>query len=61
MVLAAAIIGPIAGLCAIMGIITAMEVIPVLMPQLTWTFWFVLSAVLFLATITLLLSRSQEY
>ena len=55
-----AILGSIAGLAAVMGIITALEVIPLITPQLTWTFWFVLSAILFLAAITFLLGR-EEY
>jgi len=57
----AAITGIIGGLSAAMGVVTALEVIPLLAPQLTWTFWMVLSAVLFLASITLLLGRSEEY
>jgi hypothetical protein len=56
----AALLGSIAGLAAMMGIITALEVIPLITPQLTWTFWFVLSAILFLAAITFLLGR-EEY
>ena len=55
-----AILGSIAGLAAVMGIITALEVIPLITPQLSWTFWFVLSAILFLAAITFLLGR-EEY
>jgi hypothetical protein len=55
-----AILGSIGGLAAVMGIVTALEVIPLITPQLTWTFWFVLSAILFLAAITFLLGR-EEY
>jgi hypothetical protein len=55
-----AILGSIAGLAAVMGIITALEVIPLITSQLSWTFWFVLSAILFLAAITFLLGR-EEY
>jgi len=58
--LTAAIIGGIGGLCAVMGIITATEVISLLMPQFTWTFWFMLSAILLLASIALALGRSYE-
>ena len=54
----AAICGTIGGLLAVVGIITATEVITVLMPQLTWMFWFVLSAILLLAAIALALGRS---
>ena len=49
----AAIIGAIGGLCAVMGIITAIEVIQLISPQLTWTFWFALSAILLLASIAI--------
>lgn len=56
----AALLGAIAGLAAVTGIITALEVIPLITPQLTWTFWFVLSAILFLAAIVFLLGR-EEY
>ena len=56
----AAIVGAIGGLCAIMGIITAAEVIPLIMPQFTWNFWFVLSAILLLGSIVFLLGRGYE-
>lgn len=55
-----AIIGAIGGLCAVMGIITAVEVIPLVMPQFTWMFWFVLSAILLLASIAFALGRGYE-
>jgi hypothetical protein len=53
----AAIIGGIGGLCAVMGIITAVEVIPLITSQLTWMFWFVLSAILLLGSIAIALGR----
>jgi hypothetical protein len=56
----AAIVGAIGGLCAIMGIITAAEVMPLIMPQFTWNFWFVLSAILLLGSIVFLLGRGYE-
>ena len=56
----ALIVGIIGGLCAVMGIITAVEIIPVVMPQLTWMFWFMLSAILYLTTIAFILSRGYE-
>ena len=56
----AAIIGAIGGLCAVMGIITASEVILPIMPQFTWNFWFVLSAILLLACIAFTLGRGNE-
>ena len=58
--ISAAIIGAIGGLSAVMGIVTALEVIPLVMPELTWMFWFVLSAVLLLASIALAQGRSYE-
>jgi len=58
--LTAAIVGVLGGLCAIMGIITATEVIDLIMPQFTWNFWFVLSAILLLASIAFSLGRGYE-
>lgn len=58
--LTAAIVGAIGGLCAVMGIVTATEVIPLIMPQFTWMFWFVLSALLLLASIAFALGRGFE-
>ncbi len=55
---ASAIIGGIGGLCAVMGIITAAKVIPPIMPEFTWMFWLVLSAILLLASIAFALGRS---
>ncbi len=58
----AAIIGGIGGLCAVMGIVTALGVVDLvmLMPQLTWDFWFSLSAIFLLAAIAFALGRSYE-
>ena len=56
----ALIVGIVGGLCAVVGIITAVEIIPVVMPQLTWMFWFMLSAILYLTTIAFILSRGYE-
>ena len=53
------IVGIIAGLCMVMGIITATELIPALGAELTWLFWFVLSGILFLASIALSLGRGE--
>jgi hypothetical protein len=49
----AAILGGIGALCAVMGVVVALEVSLPLGEQLTWMFWFVLSAILFLASIAL--------
>ena len=57
----ALILGLVATLCAIVGVVTALEVFPLLGPQLTTMFWLVLSAILFLATIALTTSsRSHD-
>jgi hypothetical protein len=54
----AAILGGIGGLCAVMGIVTALEVVEPITAQLTWMFWFVLSAILMLSAIALQSGRS---
>ena len=58
---AAAIIGGIGGLSAILGIITIFEVMPPLDEALTWMFWFVLSAILLLASIAINVGRGGGY
>jgi hypothetical protein len=57
----AAMVGAIGGLCAVMGIVTAVEIIEPMGPQFTWIFWFALSAVLLLGSIALALGRGQGY
>lgn len=52
------IFGILGGLCAVMGIITAVEAIPEV-AALTWMFWFVLSAILLLICIAAAISRTQ--
>jgi hypothetical protein len=54
----AAILGGVGGLCAVMGIITALEVVDPVTAELTWMFWFVLSAILMLSAIALQLGSS---
>jgi hypothetical protein len=49
----AAILGCVGGLFAVLGIITAIEVIYPIMTQLTWEFWFILAAILMLSAIAL--------
>ena len=44
------VFGILGGLCAVMGIITALEVISEV-AALTWTFWLMLSAILLLVCI----------
>ena len=48
--------GALGGLCTVMGIITAVAVIPEV-AALTWTFWLVLSAILLLVCIAFAVSR----
>ena len=55
---AAAIVGAIGGLCAVMGIVTAAEIIPLIGAQFDWMFWFMLSAILLLASIAFALGRT---
>jgi len=45
------LLGIIATLCAVMGIITAAEIVPLLGDAFTVMFWLMLSAILFLACI----------
>ena len=56
----AAILGGIGGLCAVMGIVTALEVISPITSDLTWMFWFVLSAILLLGSIAAAQGRSVQ-
>ena len=58
MVILAWVLGILGGLCAVMGIITALAVIPDI-AALGWLFWMVLAAILLLATIAATLSRSE--
>lgn len=56
-----AIVGAIGGLCAAIGIVTAAEIIPLLGAQFTWMFWFVLAAILLLASIAFAVGRGGGY
>jgi len=49
--LLALIFGALGGVGAVIGILTAVEVMPILADELTWMFWLVLSALLLLASI----------
>jgi len=53
--------GIIGGLCAVMGIITAAEVIPVLIGEFTAMFWMVLSAILILVSIAFAVGSGSSY
>ncbi len=54
------IAGTLGGLCAVMGIITAAGVVPTLGTEFTWIFWFVLSAILLLASIAFAVGRGES-
>jgi len=56
-----AIVGAIGGLCAVMGIVTALEIVPLMSAQFTWMFWFVLSAIFLLGSIALTVGRGGGY
>ena len=53
------IFGALGGLCAVMGIITAVEVVPLLAAALTAMFWLALGGVLLLASIAFAVGRSE--
>jgi hypothetical protein len=57
----ASILGGIGGLCAVIGIVTALEVMPDIGDQFTWMFWFVLSAILLLGSIAIAVGRGGSY
>jgi len=59
--LMALIFGLIGGLCAVMGVITALGVIPLLGTELTWFFWFMVSAILLLISIAFAVGRGGGY
>jgi len=54
------ILGILGGLCAVMGIITATEVVSEY-AGLTWMFWLVLSGILLLASIAFSVGRGSSY
>jgi len=58
MAIASWVFGIIGGLCTIMGIITAVDVVPLISQELTWAFWFALSAILLLVSIAFAVSRT---
>jgi hypothetical protein len=53
------LLGIFGGLCGVMGILTATEVIDQLAIQLDWMFWFGLAVILFLASIACGTGRSE--
>lgn len=59
--LLALIFGIIGGLCAAVGITTAVKVIPQLGTELTWMFWLAVSAIMLLISIALAVGRGEGY
>ena len=53
----ALILAVLGGLSAVMGIVTAADVVPSIGAEFTWMFWFVLALILFVAAIASLMSR----
>ena len=53
------VFGILGGLCAVMGVITAAEVLPPLVAGFTTMFWLTLGAVLLLACIAFAVSRTS--
>jgi len=54
------IFGALGGLCAVMGVITAAEVVPLLGSAFTSMFWMVLSAILLLICIAFAVGRGSS-
>ena len=57
--LLALILGLLGGLCTIMGVVTAAEVMPLIAAEFTAIFWLGLAGVLFVAAILCLVARSE--
>ena len=55
--ISAVILGIIGTICAAMGIVTAARVIPPVMPEFTWIFWFMVSGLFILGAIAFSVSR----
>ena len=53
------ILGILGGLFAVMGVITAFEVVPALMPAITEMFWLVLAAIFLLGCIAATIGSAQ--
>jgi hypothetical protein len=60
MVALAWITGILGGLSMVMGVVTALEAIPLQGAELTWLFWFALSGILLLASIVFTLARAED-
>jgi hypothetical protein len=55
--ISAIILGIIGTICAAMGVVTAARLIPLVMPEFTWIFWFMVSGLFILGAIALSVSR----
>ena len=55
--LIAAIVGSLGGLCGVVGVVTAFDLLTDIGEQFTVTFWFSLAVILLLASIAMLLGR----
>ncbi len=53
----AAILGGVGGLCAVLGIVTVLEVLPDIGEQYTMMFWFSLAAICMLSSIAISVGR----
>ena len=53
----ALIFGLIGGLCAAMGVVTALAIVPSFGVELTWPFWFGISALLLLICVAFAVGR----
>lgn len=62
MAFTAAIIAALGAISAVLGVLGILQVPsePIISDKLTWTFWLMLSAILFLASIVFLLGRKQS-
>ncbi|MFC2013316.1 hypothetical protein ACFLU8_00245 [Chloroflexota bacterium] len=58
MAMLAWLFGFLGGLGMVMGVATALEIVPLLDEEFTWMFWFVLSALLLLLSIACAAGRS---
>ncbi len=56
----ALVLGALGALSAVMGILTAAEVLPAIGTEFTWLYWFWLAGILLLATIASLLARGPS-
>ena len=59
--LLALIFGFIGGLCAVVGITTAVKIVPQFGTELTWMFWLVVSVIMLLISIALAVGRGEGY